>query len=158
MEQILNQIKKLQTIEPRPGFISWSKKAILSSPQETGRQPFFAAWPLPRLALSGSMILATISLVTLSAGLISQKPTVADLYDLNQEMASATEKIDITIKQINYFDQNAQVASLALDEAATNDLHHLDSGVLEKELENFDSIDGYLRGENIDNLLNQASQ
>jgi len=158
MEEIINKIQKLKNIKPRPAFVLESKRVILSSVQAP-RKTVFSFWlPLPRLVLSCSAVMAALTLALFSVNLAGQAPTVAKIYDLNRETESAVEKIDITLKEINYFNENAQVASLALDEAASNGLRHLNAAVLEGEMESFNDLNGYLHGENIDKLLDQASQ
>lgn len=161
MRNIEETIKQLKKIEPSQDYKANSLRLILSYPQNNENKfsirlievfKFGAA-----LSLTGLLIMISVSdsPSKFNARLLS--PILLSSLDEEKITKEAGQvDIKITIAEAKYYNDSTKKVAVALDETAKNGPGHLNSTILEKEIDGL-NIDGDQNGENIDELLKKLT-
>lgn len=160
MQNIEEIIKQLKKIEPSEKYKAESLRMILSSPQNPETRFSFGLSELLKfgtaLALTGLLILisTTDMFSSLNARLLS--PVLSSNLD-SQKIQNEANQVDIkiTVAEAKYYNDSLQKVAVALDETAKNGPGHLNSSVLEKEINglNIENPDNT----NVNDLLNKLT-
>ncbi len=149
MQEIIRQLSTLKEIEPRPGFLGVTKRAILTERQESVF-PFDVFFrPLYVGGFAALLLVLTLSFALFSAG----KPVYASLDARNIQNELEALTISIELQEITYSQTAARAVASALREISDDKFRHLNPLVLEGERDAFDLPEA---NKEIDNLLNAA--
>jgi len=128
------QLKKLKGIQPDPDFIRRSKSVIIAlHPHPAAmrfRVPFSLFW-------AGAM-----AVVLLLAVVIFPAEQSVSISSLNPDrLAQELNDLDINVqlKEIKYYQTSNQEIALAINEIGDTRTRHLNSALLESELENVET-------------------
>ncbi len=128
------QLKKFREIQPDPDFTRRSKSVIVAlnpHPVVTGfRVPFSLFW-------AGAM--AVVLLVAVVIFPAKQQVSVSSLNPDRLAQELNTLDINVQLEQIKYYQTSNQEIALAINEIGDTRTHHLNSTLLESELENFET-------------------
>lgn len=165
-KELIEKLRLLNNIVPRPEYINQSKMAILSSPRTmqrrwemVGRGVFVESFNF-----GFSMILATVALVLILGGattvlkpvFLSNLPGV-DTNNLLTEADAVSRDIDIQLTEAKYYAVAAKETSVALNEVSVNGpAAHTNPILIQNEIETLDFQNP--KNSNIDDLLNKLSQ
>lgn len=160
MQNIEETIKQLKKVEPSQEYQTNSLRLILSSPQNIQNKfsirllevfKFGAA-----LSLTGLIIMISVSdsPSKFNARLLS--PVLLSSLD-GEKIAKEAGQVDIkiTIAEAKYYNDSTRKVAIALDETAKNGPGHLNSAILEKEINGLEISDE--ETENIDELLRKLT-
>jgi len=160
MKEIEKHLKNLRLIEPRADFVMRSKRLILAvSPPITTA----ISHPFPRLkefvgfALGVTMTAAVLVALFSNFYIYSGRSAALAKFQIMQKEAETSIKhINITLSEIQYYTETARETSLALNEAAANNMiNHLNSAGIEEKIQDPINIET-IKNPQIDDLLNQA--
>lgn len=158
MEEIIKQLKKIQ---PSEEYKTHSLRMILSAPQNRKNSVLVGIFELFKLGaalgLTGALIMISLSgiLPALNARILS--PLLLSSLD-KEKIKNEASQIDIriTVSEARYYNESLKKVAVALNETAKNGPGHLNSAILEKEMQNL-NINGKDNGKNINELLNKLT-
>lgn len=155
MEKTIAKIKTLKSISPDAGFASMSRSVILASAREeylpkTGKSFFY------ELGVSLGVMATAITVAVLLGGVKTNDTTLvaANINAIQDEAITVGNDIDITLKEINSFNQSDKKTALALNEAAGNGPSHLNDAILSSEIKSLNLMSA--PEESVTDLLDQA--
>ncbi|MDD5431089.1 MAG: hypothetical protein PHP03_02605 [Candidatus Pacebacteria bacterium] len=159
MEKIIEILKQLKLIEPEQEFKTRSLNVILGAPQIQGSfimKKFFES-----VKFGATLSLACFFILVVIGGIsVLREISPANLASLNTETINKeynASDIRITLSEINYYSDSLDKVAMALTEAIKNKPEHLDSVVIEQEIEGIGaSIEEETK--NLDDILNDLSQ
>jgi hypothetical protein len=151
-EHIIKQLKQLKTIAPDAAFVSRSRELILNAlPARKNRFAVIFAW-------SGAA-----ALMVLIAGFsyIVSAPTMALSSSLNEtkindEINSLSTGIEV--QQITYEQKVNQTVASALHEVGETKANHINTSLLTKEAGEINKGSDIYTSEEVDALLDRATQ
>lgn len=164
-KEIIKNLKLLKNVEPNKDFFEKSRFVILSSSPITNRFSIFRS-SSKELAVSlrsalevawRGLAFSAVSLVVLfSIYYASQELSPLFLPGLNYrkiaaEAESVNAQIDIQLSQLKKFEDTSKQSGEALQEVSSSKLNHLNSSILNNELE---SIEASTSGFGLDNEAN----
>lgn len=139
MEKTVEKLKSLRSIVPDAGFASMSKSIIFASIKEESLakkgRPFFY-----ELGVSLGVMATAIAIAVFLGGIKTDDTALvaANINAVQEEAMTVNNDIDITLKEINSFDQSSKKTAMALNEAAGGGPSHLNETILSSEIENLD--------------------
>ena len=159
MDALEKKLKKLQDITPDASFATSSRAAILSTRKNTLRQETFANI-FKNVGLSLSITTAAFTLLIAINYLRVNNPVnsaISSLDEIETEMTSIDQNLATAKEEVNSLKSANQKASMALTEAAGNGPSHLNTAIINQELETIENVD-FDKEDEIKKLLEKASQ
>jgi len=153
--EIINQLKKLKSIEPNEAFWQRSKSLILiQRPAPVFSVKYWFSAPVLNLAAVFAVLVVFVVGLNFYFSTDAAKvlaTTSLDAQSLSREFQELN--INIQLEEVKYEQGVNQTITSALTEIGSNSIKHLNPALLESEQKNFSSDD--LNGEQIDKLLDQ---
>ncbi len=153
--QLIEQLKRLKTIEPDPIFKERGRVLILARTKKLAPRFRFS---LPILTWSGVFAAVVIILTIATADLAKPKEALSSSFDskkLNEEFSNLN--VNIQLNEIKYQQNVNQTINSALTEISQTQAKHLNQSILQKEASDLDfSSETQSKSQQIDQLLDNV--
>ena len=151
-EHIIKQLKQLKTIAPDTAFVSRSRELILSTlPARKNRLTLIFAWSgvaMLVMLIGGFSYVVSAPTMALSSSLNETK--------IHDEINSLSTGIEV--QQITYEQKVSQTVASALHEVGETKVNHINTSLLKKEAGEMNKGTNIYTSEEVDALLERASQ
>ncbi len=157
IEEIIRQLKKT---EPEKEYTVNSLNLILANPQNPKNKFTFSLADILKysvaMGLTGILIIFSLSDAFLGLNAKILSPILLSSLD-EQKLKNEASQVDIkiSISEAKYYNDSINKVAVALNETAQNGPDHLNSAIIQKEIQGLDINNQ--NDKNIDDLLNKLT-